>query len=394
MPSPGRGTQTAQIAAQIAHQAQIAAQIAHEAEIAAQRAREAERAAEIGREEAQGNPDSTSSGTGGGQGGGTPVETRYGAVEDITRYIEANRPLDLNNPNNPEYYLIDRGDEKTRTCLARFGEWTKMKDLAKKVADFSKGSSNFDVLLSLSEGEKVRATKSLLHNELGLYKLPKNKASRYTWGALKKLWNEGYATGYSDKKNAIKVAERAPRILIEKAEKIFDEFNGKRNDPTRLAAAVLSDIEFEDGDALKTVLQKLQILFKEYKDQMAIFSLDSQSGESSKMDKVKVAIDAMIEENFGQIEDLQAREESKVSELKASLIHYFTEMNKIARLIAEEETRLSSPVGDNPTSYELKEKIHRSVDALFDLAIKNQNEIDALKQSIEHFEIARISVKI
>lgn len=379
MPSIGRGGQSAQIAAA---QAAESAQRAHEAAQAAQRAHEEAQAAEEARRA------DTTSGTGTTQGGGVPIEpTRYAAV-DITRYIAEDRPLDITNPNNPEYHVYNDNEE-------RRGWLSSLKGLAKRVSDYTKGSDNFDVLMALADGQEVRATKSLLNDKVDLYKLPENKAGRYTWGALKKLWNEGYVTGYSDKQNALKIAEAAPRILVEKAMKVFEEFDERRTDPTRQAAAVLADEEFEDRGALREVLEKLQTLFRDYKEQMAIFKLDpSQDGDQSTMNKVKAVIDEMIAENFDQLGDLKAREESKVVQLKASLIGYFDGMNNIAHSMDAEETPLSAPLDENLTPYQLKEKINRSVDVLFNLAINNQREIEALRRSVDGFENLRHPVRI
>jgi hypothetical protein len=55
---------------------------------------------------------------------------------------------------------------------------------------------------------------------------------------------------------------------------------------------------------------------------------------------------------------------------------------------------LSAPLDENLTPYQLKEKINRSVDVLFNLAINNQREIEALRRSVDGFENLRHPVRI
>lgn len=337
---------------------------------------------------------------------------------DALPYIDFELPLTLGGsiapqldrynwhyPENEPYHHPDAAGIPPKTIWENiYGKMTSSwNQTARKICyatRFLRGyvsETNFELLYSMiGNMQEVRATKSWFigrGKQPDLYSISHN--SLKFWSSLnfwKKSWFEGKIFGHSDQANIVKVAEIAPRILFEKAESVFSEYDQARNTLTRKAAVILRDEKYENKKYLQKLIQEFELISVEYRNRMVDLDLSSLGEASSCMRKLQIAIDKQLNTHFKSPDYIGMRQFYAVDDLKSYLTRFFKKMDIISERVTEtyDHTLLEPPKYEGENEIErLRGRLYHLAKEQYELSEDNRRHLRGYSELINRFEAER-----
>lgn len=313
--------------------------------------------------------------------------------------------LQINDESYPEYeaYHFEvkapvKTAEKSYLDRARDASPISLEDVnfvAKGLASVARRffyETDFDILLSLADGHQVRATKNPIVGSEGLYSLSTFAPKVWFTNFFKRSCLEGFWTGRWEVESGVKVAERTPRILLNKAKEIFTEFDQEIVSLARKSAAILSDDQFDNQKYLTKMVGDLTAQISEYKMRAIQLELSNRGAGSTALKKVKEGVDKLLDKSCSSVSSFSPRVYYKVDELKVFIDEFFNQVDQFSESIRASYNKMllesNKRVEEHPVDH-LRAQVYQLTCELYAMSKKSAQQIAELSILVDDFEKRR-----
>lgn len=325
---------------------------------------------------------------------------------DLADCLKSATVLNERDPKLPEYepYHLEAIEEGQQTSWQKFSRKAKacknsaarfFRHTLQRVQDYFV-ENQFDLLMSIGAQRNVRVSATYLWpaKHESLYGLSSWCFSQWLGiNALYQLYKEGVLFARSPLANVAKIAELAPRIIVNKAKEVQQNFEHRIEPYLRQAAAVLSDDHYENREFLEHLWNKLFLELTLFREEATDLELENDKFGATQMKEMQKSIGVLFDE--GQNNSTFLVYEPKwysINELKVYLAKFLKKGGKFSEAVQEglEKQVLINGKSKQPTSTErLRENIAvlvRNIDALKKQTEKQVKEMAVL---LDFFESGR-----